>query len=120
MSMTEPADIPRIRQFADGLPGGFPDFVALFMSHALETASLLREAAARGDGDEIRAVAHRFCGAAGACGADRLLELLRDAEAAAAAPDSASAAALVAGVQEEVERVNAYLAAVVEREREAS
>jgi HPt (histidine-containing phosphotransfer) domain-containing protein len=107
--MSDPADIERIRHFADDMPGGLQDLVEQFIAHMAETVRELRAAADIEDVARVQLLAHRGAGTAGVFGAARLMELLRRTESQAKEKAMAQAAASVAEVEAELARVHAFL-----------
>lgn len=114
--MSEPIDAVRIRQLADGIPGGLRELVELFISHTRTTMSELRAAADADNVPAIGTLAHRCCGSAGAFGANRLLEFLRALESAAKQGRREAIPALLDDVAQELGRTHEALTRLLEDE----
>jgi HPt (histidine-containing phosphotransfer) domain-containing protein len=104
--MSAPIDAPRIRQLAEGIPGGLRELVELFISHTGTTMVELRAAVDGGNITAVGTLAHRCCGSAGAFGAARLLERLRALESAAKQGRSEAIPELVDDVSHELGRTH--------------
>jgi HPt (histidine-containing phosphotransfer) domain-containing protein len=115
--MSDPADIERIRRFADDMPGGLQDLVEQFIAHTAETVRDLRAAADAADVARVQLLAHRGAGTAGVFGAARLMELLRQAESQAKEKAMTQAAGSVAEVEVELARVHAFLRTLQQNEK---
>jgi HPt (histidine-containing phosphotransfer) domain-containing protein len=115
--MREPVDPSRIALLADGMPGGVQGLVNLFVSHVGATLTELREASDAARAEDVRQLAHRACGAAGAIGAPVLLERLRHVESLGRQRAMRGIDSHVRAVEEEFVRVSEYLAALVARYR---
>jgi HPt (histidine-containing phosphotransfer) domain-containing protein len=118
--MTEPADIERIREFADAMPGGLKELVEEFIAHTTETVRELRASANAVDAKQVQMFAHRAAGTAGVCGAYRLLDLLRVVELQAKQKATDRFDEGVAEVEAELVRVHAFLAQLLQDERSSS
>jgi HPt (histidine-containing phosphotransfer) domain-containing protein len=114
--MTTPADAARIREFADGMPGGVRGFVELFVTHTTAAARELRAAVQQGNAADIQAVAHRSIGSSAACGAVRLTQLLREVETAGRDGRLDGIDARVGELEAELSRVHAFLQALGDQE----
>jgi HPt (histidine-containing phosphotransfer) domain-containing protein len=118
--MADPADVARIRQFADDIPGGLQELVEQFIAHTAETVRELRAAVDAGDVPRVQMLAHRGAGTAGVCGAARLMELLREVESHAKANNPEPLHAAVAEVDAELAHVHAFLGRLLDEERSES
>jgi HPt (histidine-containing phosphotransfer) domain-containing protein len=118
--MTEPADVARIRSFADGMPGGLKELVEQFIAHTTETIGELRVAANAADVSRVQMLAHRAAGTAGVCGAARLMALLREVENHAKNKAVERFTDGVAAIEAELARVHAFLAQLLDNERSSS
>ncbi len=112
--MSDPADASRIRQLADGVPGGLRGLVELFVSHTTEAAGQLRAAATEARAAEVQMLAHRGAGTAGAFGAVQLTALFRQVEALATQPQMPGIGPHVDALEEELARVHRFLSALLQ------
>ena len=113
--MPDPIDLERLRQLSDGTPAGVEQLAQMFVTHITETAGELRAAVDGGRGPEIRAVAHRGAGTAGACGARSLAATLAALEAAGRDGPIDDAPRLMAEAEAEIDRVRQFLSAFTAR-----
>lgn len=117
--MFDPADGARIRELSNGVPGGLRGLVELFISHTGEAAAQLRRAADEGRVVDVQLLSHRGAGTAGALGAARLMALFRELESAARQSAQERLAPLVTDLEQELARVHAYLASLIDADRTA-
>jgi len=92
-------------------PEFLKDLLTKFVEHADRAVVELRAAAACGDRERVRAVAHGLKGSAGNVGAKPLADLAAELEATAKSPGAAVTSADVETLAREVVRVRARLAA---------
>jgi HPt (histidine-containing phosphotransfer) domain-containing protein len=118
MTMPDPADGDRIRELSNGVPGGLRGLVELFISHTGEAAGQLRKAVDEGRAVDVQVLSHRGAGTAGAFGAARLMALFRELESTARQSATERLAVLVTDLEQELTRVHAYLASLIESDRE--
>jgi HPt (histidine-containing phosphotransfer) domain-containing protein len=118
--MADPADVARIRQFAEDMPGGLQELVEQFIAHTAETLRELRAALDAADVPRVQMLAHRGAGTAGVCGAARLLALLREVESQARGQNVEPLDASIAEAEAELARVHAFLGRLLEDERSGS
>lgn len=111
--MSHPADLTRLRGFSDGTPEGLRALVQSFITHTSNTVAELRAVTPSSPAD-IHMLSHRAAGAAGACGATLLAELLRSVEASAKAGDLEGIEEQVAAVEIELARVRTFLRPLLE------
>jgi HPt (histidine-containing phosphotransfer) domain-containing protein len=112
-----PIDLGRLRAFSDGTPAGLQQLCGMFLEHMREAADILRPAAAGRNADVLQAEAHKAAGTAGACGAQRLSELLTAMELLAAGGQLDEAAALMHDIDKEVTLVRQAVQASLELPR---
>ena len=109
--MPNPIDLERFRDCSDGTEAGLDQLADLFLAHIVETADALRPAVTEGRAGDIQSVAHKGAGAAGACGARQLRELLTELEMLGAEERLERTAAVFGEIEQEVARVRDYLSA---------
>jgi len=90
-------------------PAFLEDLVALFAKDAAVRLEMLGEAVQRGDAPEVRSLAHTMKGAGGGVGAVKVTEIAAELESRAAACDLSKADALLAGLEDCLERTRVAL-----------
>ncbi len=101
----DPAALERLHRWGgDALQR---QLVEMFLSRAPEQLALARDAAARGDAEGVRQVAHALKSSAGQLGAVSVQRLCVEAEARAA--EGAELPPLVSGLHTELERYRAWV-----------
>jgi HPt (histidine-containing phosphotransfer) domain-containing protein len=112
--MPDPVDVARLREFSDGSAEGLQQLIDLFLAHMHESAEALRPAVADLRAEEIRILAHKAAGTAGACGARDLARLLVTLEKLGANRELQRTAPVLEEIEQELARLRAFLAALVE------
>jgi HPt (histidine-containing phosphotransfer) domain-containing protein len=112
--MPNPIDLERFRDCSDGTAAGLEELADLFLAHIAETAEALHPAVRDAQADVIQAVAHKGAGAAGACGARHLRELLTELEMLGAESRLERTPDVLSEIDREVARVSSYLTAARE------
>ena len=118
--MPDPIDVSRLREFSDGTPDGVRQLVAMFLAHVGETFEELRGAIGQARADDIRSLAHRAAGAAGACGAVELARLLAIIETHGTEQQVGGTPALMDQADAELARVRTFLAVFVDDHEESN
>lgn len=112
--MTDPIDLARLEDFADGTPDGLRQLVELYLQDSQETLAALRDAWAAVDRERLRLLAHRLGGTCAAVGARRLAGHLFDLEQRAATVSAPELATVMATLEREVDSTVQFLTAYLE------
>ena len=107
--MPNPIDLERFRDCSDGTPAGLQQLADMFLERMSEAAHALGPAVRDAQAEVIRTEAHRAAGAAGACGARVLGELLSRLEALGAERRLESTPAILGQFEQELTRVRRFL-----------
>jgi CheY-like chemotaxis protein/HPt (histidine-containing phosphotransfer) domain-containing protein len=104
-----PVDMARLIEFAGGNQDSYNELVGLYFKQTGEQLVQIRRAISNGDSDNASRLAHSAAGASATCGMVAIVPVLRRIEHLGQERQLAAAAALLADVDREFERLKNYL-----------